>query len=295
MYPILLAQNKIVFPIKVYFEKRRTLEEFELLVQKLQAEREELIADNIQLQSQMSYLHQTHELIEFKNHYRMNDATLVQILVKHFSDQSHYILIDKGLNAGIAQDMVAIYKNCLLGKVVEVYPHYSKVLLVTDRLCKVAAFCPHTRASGIHQGSNQERQTGLHFVSHLSDVDPDDLVLSSGDGLVFPKGFALGRIKECNSNGLFYDVNVEPLLDVRKLNFCFIMQKGGKHYQADHEIIASAEQQMTVTIEQSHKIEMHEEFATQHKQEQLSSERIAMLQVEQAKTVIEIDESNRLL
>lgn len=294
MYPVLIAQNKVVIPIKSYFEKKRTVDELAMAVKSLQEEKENLIADNIQLQSLINYMSQTQDISDFNKQYQLPQAKLAQILVKHFSDQSHYILIDKGLNDGIVQNMVAIYKNCLLGKVIEVYPHYSKVVLITDRACKVAAFCPHTRASGIHQGSNQESQTSLHFVSHLSEVDPEDLVLSSGDGLIFPKGFALGRIKSCNPHGLFYEVNIEPFLDIRTIKYCYIMQKSGNNEASDQALIEHAEEYVAHMIHENHEKEMYAEFAQMKKQEQLISERIAMLQIEQSKTLTHIDESEVL-
>jgi len=243
MYPILVAQNKVVMPIKHYFERNRSRQEMEQMLQALQQEREELVAQNVQLNAMLSYTQETKELVEFKKQFEVADATLTQVLVKHFSDQAHYFLIDKGSRSGIAPDMVAIYKNCLLGKVVEVYPQYSKVLLITDVMCKVAAYCAHTQASGIHEGNNNEMMTGIRYVSHLAEVESDDLVLSSGDGLVFPKGFALGKIKTCNPEGLFYDVTVEPLIDLRKIDYCFIMQKGAVLNESamSHMLIALAE------------------------------------------------------
>ena len=38
--------------------------------------------------------------------------------------------------------MIAVFKDCFLGRVVEVYPWYSKVLLITDPGCKVAVYAP---------------------------------------------------------------------------------------------------------------------------------------------------------
>lgn len=248
MYPILVAQNKIVMPIKHYFERNRSRQEIEHLLCLLQQERDDLVAQNVQLNAMLSYTKETKELVDFKKQFESVEARLTQVLVKHFSDQSHYFLIDKGSNAGIAPDMVAIYKNCLLGKVVEVYPHYSKVLLVTDSLCKVAAYCAHTQASGIHEGNNNEMVTGIRYVSHLAQVEADDLVLSSGDGLIFPKGFALGKIKTCNPEGLFYDVTIEPLLDLRKIDYCFIIQKGSV-------LNESAISQMLITLTEDHDLE----------------------------------------
>lgn len=226
MYPVLVIQKSVVDPIKSYFHKRQTLHECYALISKLQTERDQLLAENVQLNAMISYEHDIQELVDFKKQYHDAQGIVAQVLVKHFSEQSHYFLIDKGADAGIKLDMVAVFKNCLLGKVVEVFPQYSKVLLITDKLCKVAAYCPHTHATGIHEGNNQEQFSGLKYVSHLAEVEPDDLVLSSGDGLIFPRGFALGKIKTCNPEGLFYDVSVELLCDLRTINYCFVMQKG---------------------------------------------------------------------
>ncbi|MDR3550594.1 MAG: rod shape-determining protein MreC [Candidatus Babeliales bacterium] len=248
MYPILVAQNKIVMPIKQYFERNRSRKEIEDLLSALQHERDDLVAQNVQLNAMLSYTKETKELVDFKKQFESVDARITQVLVKHFSDQSHYFLIDKGSNAGMAPDMVAIYKNCLLGKVIEVYPQYSKVLLVTDSLCKVAAYCAHTQASGIHEGKNNEMLTGIRYISHLAQVEADDLVLSSGDGLIFPKGFALGKIKTCNPEGLFYDVTIEPLLDLRKIDYCFIIQKGAV-------LNESAISHMLITLTEEHDLQ----------------------------------------
>ncbi len=226
MYPILVVQKNVVTPIKYYFSKKKTLRECYEVITCLRAERDELLAQNVQLHAMISYEQDIQELIMFKKQYQEAQGIVAQVLVKHFSDHSHYYLIDKGSNAGIKSDMVAVYKNCLLGKIVEVFPQYSKVLLITDRLCKVAAYCPHTKATGIHEGNNQENISGLKYVSHLAQVEPDDLVLSSGDGLVFPRGFALGKIKKCNPEGLFYDVSVDIVCDLRAIQYCFIVQKG---------------------------------------------------------------------
>lgn len=259
MYPILVAQNKVVIPIKEYFETKRSMEEMEKMLCALQSEKAELLAQNVQLNAMISYNEEIKELVEFKKQFEKVDAIVCQILVKHFSDQSHYFLIDKGSNAGIVPDMVAIYKNCLLGKVTQVYPKYSKVLLITDAMCKVAAYCVHTQASGIHEGNNNECFTGMRYVSHLAEVEPDDLVLSSGDGLIFPKGFALGKIKECNPAGLFYDVTLTPLIDLRKIDYCFVIQKGAV---IDDAVTSQA--LIALCEEHEKKVEDHKAIETKH-------------------------------
>lgn len=247
MYPMLVVQKHIVCPVKFYFQKKQTLQECYALINRLQTERNDLLAQNVQLNAMISYEHEIQELVDFKKRYQEAQGTVAQVLVKHFSEQSHYFLIDKGADAGIKPDMIAVYKNCLLGRVIEVFPQYSKVLLITDKLCKVAAYCPHTQATGIHEGNNQEQISGLKYVSHLAQVETDDLVLSSGDGLIFPKGFALGTIKACNPEGLFYDVSVELVCDLRVIDYCVVMQKGACQMMADISIDILAESYNTTT------------------------------------------------
>lgn len=55
-----------------------------------------------------------------------------------------------------------------------------------------------------------------------------DLVLSSGEGLIFPRGFALGNVKHYQVNGLLHDVIVEPLINLETINYCYVIQKGAE-------------------------------------------------------------------
>lgn len=225
MYPILVVQNSVVSPIKSFFQKRKSVSDLETQLQDLQKERDVILAQNIELQGMISFAQDTQELVAFKERYETQHTSLAQVLVKNFSEQAHYFLIDKGLRAGIAKDMAVVYKNVLIGKITEVYPHYSKVVLVTDQACKVAAFCSNSKATGIYQGSNEAWTAQLNHVSHLSQLEEGEMILSSGDGLIFPRGFGLGTVKSFQTEGLFYEVKIEPLLDLRSLAYCYVVTK----------------------------------------------------------------------
>ena len=226
VYPILVLQHSVVAPIKSYFENRKTIAELEQQLARIQQDRDAVIAQNVELNGMISFAQDVKELVEFKQQYNFDDAHLAEVLVKNFSDQSHYFLIDKGANAGIQKDMAVIYKNALIGKVHEVYPYYSKVLLVSDKSCKVAAYCAQSKATGIYEGCNGYRAASLNHVSHLCQLEVGEMILSSGDGLIFPRGFGLGKIKTFQTDGLFHKVIVEPLIDLRAVNHCYVVQKG---------------------------------------------------------------------
>lgn len=225
MYPILVVQKSVVVPVKSFFQKRKSVSDLETQLHDLQKEREVILAQNIELQGMISFAQDTKELMDFKERYECDNAALAQILVKNFSEQAHYFLIDKGSRTGIQKDMAVVYKNVLVGKINEVYPHYSKVVLVTDQACKVAAYCSTSKATGIYQGCNEEWAAHLNHVSHLSQLEEGEMILSSGDGLIFPRGFGLGKVKSFQTHGLFHEVTIEPLLDLRSLSYCYVVTK----------------------------------------------------------------------
>lgn len=225
-YPVLKLQQSIMHPIKSYFERKTSIADLHDEISQLKQDRDTLLAQNIELNALIDYAQQTQELTDFKKQYSSEHCTLAQVLAKNFSEQSHFFLVDKGSHAGVEPDMIALCNDCLIGKVIEVYPYYSKILLITDRNCKIAVYCTQSKATGIYQGCNQEWCAQLNHVSHLSQLETDELVLSSGDGLIFPRGFGVGKIKSFTTDKLFHQVQLDLLIDLRSINYCFLMKKG---------------------------------------------------------------------
>lgn len=226
LYPFLHMQHIVISPIKNFIGRIRRISELEELVQKLGQEKEDLVAHNVALQGSLQFIHDTHELVDFNKRYKGFHKYLAQVILKQFSDQGHYYIVDVGSRHGAAVDMVAVHKNCLIGRVAEVFPLFSKVVLITDRSCKVAAFCAGTKTKGIYEGMNNEHMTTLGHVSHLKSLQKNDLIISSGQGMVFPRGFGLGRIRYFTADGVNYTTRLSPLLNLNKLDYCYLLQKG---------------------------------------------------------------------
>jgi rod shape-determining protein MreC len=230
-YPFIVAQHSIVIPLQQMVTRRKTVEELTKLLEKSKQELEEIRAENIALQATKTHLEQTEEMAAYQHRYKTGHAVLAQVMLKHIAPEQHFCIVDAGRNRGIVEDMIAVYNNCLVGRVVEVHQRYAKVLLITDHMSKVPVICVSSKTQGIHTGANALAQTQLQFVSHLHPLHTGDLLISSGDGLVYPKGFALGKIKDLSldSLGLNYIVSVEPLLNMRELHHCYLVEKGAEY------------------------------------------------------------------
>jgi len=226
MYPFLVVQHRIIEPMRHWHIEKRRIQELEQRIGELLSECSELQAAVIALKAEIGFFDMTKELINFKKRYDGDDAIVAQIITKNFTDREHYFLIDAGKRHGVRQNMVACYKNCLLGRVVEVFPWYSKVVAITDNRCKVAAYCAKTQATGIHEGTRDLDATALNFVSHLSAITKGDYIISSGEGHVFPRGFGLGEIVSSKHDGLFHCIKVKPFVDLKTINCCCIWHRG---------------------------------------------------------------------
>ena len=51
------------------------------------------------------------------------------------------------------------------------------------------------------------------------------MVLSSGEGMIFPKGFGLGRIKDIEHDGYTARVAVTPLVDLKTIDYCCLIEQ----------------------------------------------------------------------
>jgi rod shape-determining protein MreC len=235
IYPLLATQRAIVNPVKQYFEVNQLQREVQALYVRCIAERQELLKENIELVSMLDVARAVQELSEFKKRYS-SDALIAQVIGRQYDDR-HFFWIDAGKNRGVEVDMVVVYKNCLIGRITEVYFYYSKVTLITDPFCKVAAFCKNSQEHAIHEGTGSINQTKLTYVFD-SRLDLDkrlkkgDLVLTSGEGLIFPKGFGLGTIESFKSDDLQCNVTLTPLVDFNKIDYCSVIAKGAAYNES---------------------------------------------------------------
>jgi rod shape-determining protein MreC len=226
VYPFLALHHTLIDPIVQRMAKHRTIAELERSLTQLQAERDELMAESIELRSELRYNADINELKEPDKSFADAVVCTAQIIAKSFSADSHYILIDAGASKGVEKDMVIVYKQCLVGKVTHVYPWYSKVVLITDRTCKVAVQCVNQKTTGIHEGKNDLCATQLNYVSHLEPIEVGDYLISSGEGLVFPRGLGVGQVVACSQSGLYHVVEVKPLADMQQIAYCTVIRRG---------------------------------------------------------------------
>lgn len=134
-------------------------------------------------------------------------------------------LLDKGAREGLQRGMGVVNAEGVIGRLVECYPHYAKVLLLLDRSSAVDALVQRTRLRGILAGDGG-RGCRLKYIHKDQDVQVGDLVLTSGVGGIFPAGLPLGKVTAVDrkSPGIFQEVEVTPAVDFMRLEEVLVIR-----------------------------------------------------------------------
>jgi rod shape-determining protein MreC len=132
-----------------------------------------------------------------------------------------FINIDKGNSDGIQTGDLVVLKDIVLGKVETTSERTSTVKLLTDPESKVLCETS-SQIKGVLVGDfgSQMRLTKVLLDDTLRE---GDLLFTSGEEGM-PKGMVVGRISKVKrlEAELFQEAEVEPLVDINKLNMVFI-------------------------------------------------------------------------
>ena len=127
------------------------------------------------------------------------------------------VVIDKGTSAGVRIGQAVIDAEGLFGQVVEAGRYTSRVLLITDSSHAVPVEVARNGLRSIAGGTGQLDLLQLENVPVTTDIRQADLLVSSGLGGRFPRGYPVGRVQSVftERTRAFAQVSVEPsaLLD----------------------------------------------------------------------------------
>lgn len=138
---------------------------------------------------------------------------------------SRSAIIDQGKVQGVKEGLPVLAPQGIVGRVVEVYPEYSKTMLIVDRQSAADAMIQRTRVRGILKGKGGNR-CSLEFVPKNADVQVGDLVLASGLVGLYPKGLVFGKVTAANKKnpGVFQEIEVTSSADLSALEEVLVVK-----------------------------------------------------------------------
>lgn len=137
-------------------------------------------------------------------------------------------LIDRGRQHGVFSGMPVINEQGLVGLVTATSRSAAKLMLLIDRQSAVDAVVQRSRSRGIVRGSQGETLS-FEFVVRDGDVQPGDVLVTSGLGGVYPKGLRLGEVVEVSASDskMLQTASLRPAVDFGRLEQVFVMLRRG--------------------------------------------------------------------
>ena len=201
------------------FENENTiLRQHLITAQQQKADYDELAAENAHLRAML-------DLME-----KSPDSGLVaaDVVANDSVSWSGVIKINKGASSGIKKNDTVITESGLVGYVTKVGHNWAMVATIIDVSSSVSAVIERINEYCIVQGDislYDKNLCAMKYASADSAVSTGDIVSTSGDGGIYPKGIQIGKITKItvNTNGISQDAIIEPFVDFSKLSAVMVM------------------------------------------------------------------------
>ena len=167
------------------------------------------------------------QLVELRDRVAAS-GKLAQVLYDSADPFSRKIVLDKGQGDGIAAGSPVIDETGVLGQVTRVYGAVSEVTLLTDRDQAIPVLNTRTGARGVAFGdaSLSAGTLELRFMAANADVQPGDVLATSGVDGVYPPGLPVARVDkvERRNDTAFARIALRPMAMVESTAHVIVLQ-----------------------------------------------------------------------
>lgn len=165
-------------------------------------------------------------LLELKESLPM-PAVAASVLANSVRGASKTCLIGRGSGDGLRPDLPVVNAQGVVGRIWSVGRGISKVQLLVDASSGVAVLVQRSRVQGVLVGRGDELLE-LRYLSPLDEVAAGDLLLTSGQDGIYPRGLPVGVVAEVRELGpLQRSVTVVPRVDFNRLEEVLVLTSTG--------------------------------------------------------------------
>ncbi len=133
------------------------------------------------------------QLLAFKQQY-VGKTVAAQVIGTGGGDRSRILVLNKGSNDGLQPDMAVITPDGIVGKVRDVFPNSSQLLLINDSSSGAGVILANVRSRGILRGTGSG-QVQIGTLLPDDRIKPGEPVVTSGGDRVFPRGLRVGTVQ----------------------------------------------------------------------------------------------------
>ena len=196
------------------------------------SQNQQLKEENLNLKSQMQQIYRLES--ENKRLYKLINSKPKTENTYLFADivstskilNKHQILINRGSRNGIKLGSSIVNADGIVGHVIRDQIFASEVLLISDLEHAIPVEIVRTGLRSIAIGTGEFNKLRINTLPTNSNLQKDDIIITSGLGGRYPEGFPVGTITEISREvgSPFLEVEVLPFANLKTINEVWVIQ-----------------------------------------------------------------------
>jgi rod shape-determining protein MreC len=148
------------------------------------------------------------------------DTLSGEIIAREWGGWVRSLTVNRGRGEDVQRLTAVISPDGLVGRVVDVRLGSAIVQVLTDPASTVGGHVLRTRTPGIVEGEPRGTLRFKYMARDGAGLEVGDVVVSSGQGGVFPRGIPIGRIRSIDDRGsaLFHYAALAPAVDFARID-----------------------------------------------------------------------------
>jgi len=189
---------------------------------RLRAELDQMRLRNRDLEGQAGEAQRLSVLLNFHDAHPDTPMLAAQVIGASADPSSHTLFLNRGDRDHVRRNQAVITPDGIVGKIVEVFPATSQVLLINDKDSGAGALLADTRTHGVVKGSG-DPDPRLDYVVNDEPVHAGEMILTSGEDRIFPKDLLIGTVSMANQGNPFQVIHVRPAARLDRLEDVLIL------------------------------------------------------------------------
>lgn len=175
---------------------------------RLQAELDRYKMENIALRNELNTADRAKALQVFQQQ-TPSKTLAASVILASAGSNAQVRFLDRGSFSGVQRGMAVVTPDGIVGKIISAYPSASEMLMVTDPDF-AAGVMTQSGVRGILKGLGNPTLCKVDYIPVQETIAVGEMLWTSGDDRVFPRGFPVGTVKSVKDARPFKEVYVEP-------------------------------------------------------------------------------------
>jgi rod shape-determining protein MreC len=193
LYPvqvIAMLPRDAFFATTEYFSSLSKLKDENQQMREQQVLNSQQLQQSRQLQAENAYLRKLLDAAE-----RIQLKTVMSEILYDARDPfSRKVIIDRGDSHGIKAGQPVIDDVGVVGQVTRVFPFTSEITLLTDKEHAIPVQVLRSGVRSVAYGRGQTGELELRFMASNADIQPGDVLTTSGIDGIYPAGLAVATV-----------------------------------------------------------------------------------------------------